>query len=93
MTAGDTTRLRLRADALDWREVDGEIVALDLRSSTYLGLNRTGAILWTTLARGATRQELLDRLTADFDVAREAAGRDVDEFVASLEAKGLLERM
>ena len=35
---------------LDWREVEGELVALDLRESRYLAVNRTGQVLWAALA-------------------------------------------
>ena len=81
---------RLRDGELEWREVEGEIVALDLRESTYLSVNRTGTVLWPRLAAGATRDELLAALTASFDVDAEAAGRDVDAFLAALRARGLL---
>ena len=56
--------LRLRPDAVAWREVDGEVIALGLESSTYFGTNSSGAILWRRLAEGTTRAELVNRLAA-----------------------------
>ena len=41
--------MRLRTDAVEWREVEGEIVALDLRDEMYLGVNGSGAVLWPLL--------------------------------------------
>jgi hypothetical protein len=84
-------QLKLRAEQLTWEVVEGEIVALDLASSEYLGLNGTGAALWQRLAAGATRDELIDGLVARFDVAADQAGRDVDAFVADLGTLGLLD--
>ena len=86
-----TETLRLRPDALDWREVEGEIVALDLRESTYVAVNRTGASIWPALLEGATRDELVGRLQGTFDIDRSRAEADVDAFVQSLRQRDLLE--
>ena len=83
-------RFQLRDGELEWREVEGEIVALDLRASTYLSVNKAGTALWPHLTTGVSRDELVAVLTARFDIDAEAAGRDVDSFVGMLEEKGLL---
>ena len=82
--------LRVRADALEWREVEGEIVALDLRRSQYLAINPSGAALWPALLEGASREELVERLCAEAGIDREAAGPDVDAFLAQLADHDLL---
>jgi coenzyme PQQ synthesis protein D (PqqD) len=86
-----TERLRLREDRLEWRLVENEIVALDLRQSLYLAVNQTGTTLWPGLVEGETRDQLLARLTRRFDVPKADAERDVDAFVSDLRARGLLE--
>ena len=83
--------MRLRAEALEWREVEGEVVALDVRSSQYLAINRTGAVLWPLLAAGTDRDALVGAVVREFDVDAETAGRDVDAFVAALDEQDLLE--
>src|SRR4051794_21546431 len=82
--------LRLRGHALEWREVEGEIVALDMDASEYVSANETGALLWNELARGTTRERLIAALTSRFDVDDETAARDADAFVAALRDHGLL---
>src|SRR4051795_2998601 len=42
--------MRLREHDLVWREIDGEIVLLDLASSKYLMINKTGTFLLQLLA-------------------------------------------
>lgn len=76
---------------LEWREVDGEVVALDLRSRTYLAVNRTGAALWSALVAGADREELAGRLVEAFDVSGEQAAADVEAFLDELSGQDLLE--
>lgn len=83
--------LRLRADALQWREVEGEIVVLDLQSSSYFAVNRSGAALWGALAAGATRDGLLTKLRDEFGLDSEQAADDVDAFLAVLGERDLLE--
>jgi hypothetical protein len=90
MSAED--RLQLRDVDLDWREVEGELVALDLRESRYLAVNRTGQVLWAALAEGATRAQLVERLIEDFDIDQARAAADVDAFTAGLESRDLLVR-
>jgi coenzyme PQQ synthesis protein D (PqqD) len=82
--------LQLRTRDLSWRELDGEIVALDGGRSLYVATNPTGTLLWRKLVAGTTRDELVDDLVASFAVAREKAAVDVDRFVADLRANGLL---
>jgi Coenzyme PQQ synthesis protein D (PqqD) len=83
--------LKLRAEALEWREVEGEVVALDVRASQYLAVNRTGAVLWPLLVAGTDREALVAAVLAEFEVDSATAQRDVDAFVAALREQDLLE--
>jgi hypothetical protein len=84
------SELRLQQTDLHWREIDGEIVALEARGSTYVATNATGADLWRALANGTTREELTDQLVRAYGIDRARAAADVDAFVAQLSAQGLL---
>ena len=90
MTRSST--VRLRSQQLDWRRIEGDIVALDLRRSEYLSVNATGAKLWEMLAEGATEESLREHLCQQFDVDAKLAERDVAAFLAELDAAGLVER-
>ncbi len=83
--------LRIRPDALEWREAEGEIVALDLRTSTYVAINRTGASLWPALIEGASREELVSTLEQRFGLDRARAEGDLDAFLELLRDRDLLE--
>ncbi|QNG38279.1 PqqD family protein [Geodermatophilaceae bacterium NBWT11] len=89
MSEGPT--IRLRPGAVSWREADGEVIALDLGTSDYLGVNATGAALWTRIAEGSTAAELVGVLQAQFDVSADRAAADVAAFVGDLRTRGLLE--
>jgi hypothetical protein len=72
--------------------LEGQVLALDGSTRVYLSVNRTGTVLWPALAAGATREEHLPRLVERFDVGDDAAARDLDVFLASLDARDLLAR-
>ena len=84
--------LRLREEDLSWRQIDAEIVAVDVVKSTYLSANESGAILWSLLVDGATRVELATALQDRYGIDRARAEADADAFVAALESRGLLRR-
>lgn len=90
--SSDEQVLKLRADAVDWRLVDGQVVALDRGRSVYLSINQAGAALWPAIAKGATREVLVGTLLQTFDVEPGRAGADVGAFVADLNERNLLEQ-
>ena len=85
------TTLRLRADAVRWREIDREVVAVDLGRSAYVSTNPSGTLLWRRLAGGATKDQLVDELVRSFEIEPEQAAEDVARFLHELDARNLLE--
>ena len=83
--------IRLKRDAVEWREVDGEIVVLDMNAAEYLRANSGGVTLWPALAEGTTRDALVDQLLDTHDIDRETAERDVDAFLEALAQRGVLD--
>ena len=69
------------------------VVAVGEAVKTFNGivnLNETGAFLWKALETGATKEELLEKLTAEYDVDEDTAKKDIDAFVAKLEEAKLV---
>ena len=85
------TELRLQGSRVDWREVDGELIALARAESVYLAGNASAAILWRALADGTTETSLEALLVSTYGISAEAARADVAAFLADLGARGLLE--
>lgn len=83
--------LKLRDDRVRWREVDEDVVAVDVDRSTYLSTNGSGALLWLELAGGTTRDRLVERLAQAYLIDDERAAADVDDFLSELNGQGLLE--
>lgn len=85
-----TARLAPSPDALA-REIDGEVLLLDLRSSEYFGLPGTGAEVWALIEERKTVTEIADTLASRYPDDAEAVRRDVHELVDALAAARLIE--
>ncbi|MCA1735534.1 MAG: PqqD family protein [Actinobacteria bacterium] len=84
------TRLSLRPEALDWVDVEEEVVVLDSDRSIYLATNPSGAVLWRRLIEGATQRDLEVALVEAFEISHDRAAVDVATFVDQLHSLGLL---
>lgn len=87
----DSVRHQLRAVDVAWREVDGELLVLDLRTSGYLSINATGKELWSRLLDGATQDELATALVETHGIDEQQAHRDVGAFIDLLHDRQLLD--
>jgi hypothetical protein len=84
---------RHREQDLSWREIDDEVILLDLRNAQYLQLNPTGAVLWKRLAKGATVSDLAECLQQHYSLDASRASSDAVAFVTSCVQKQLLHRV
>ena len=83
--------LRLQSSRVDWREVEGELIALARAESIYLAGNASAAVLWRALAEGTTETNLRHCWCRPTASPLDAARADVSTFLADLGARGLLE--
>jgi hypothetical protein len=75
----------------EWRLVDGESVIVNVETSYYYGLNRSGTLVWTALAdRALSAEELAGELAAAFGIDRARARDDVDALLAELTRENLV---
>jgi len=56
-----------------------------------ISLNETGKLLFETLQKGATRNELIKTLTEHYDVEAEQVNNDVDGFLDVLRKHNILD--
>ena len=83
----DIVKLR---EGVEWRQVEREILALDTNSSTFFNTNSAGALLWSALSAGRTREQLADALVSEYKIDSQTAQRDVDAFISVLARHSLL---
>lgn len=88
---GSAQLLVLRAERIEFVNVEGEIVVLDKVNSLYYSVNETAVKLWLALRDGTTEAALRQLLSDEDGLNAERAAADVTAFLAQLESAGLLE--
>lgn len=73
------------------RRVGEEQVLLNLENETYYGLDPVGSRLIELAGQGATLEEIIDLLFAEFEVDRKQLEIDVRRIAAELVVAGLIE--
>ena len=70
------------------------VVPIGEAAKTFKGviaLNETAKVLWLTLEKGAEINDLVDALTAEYEVDRETALRSSEKFIEKLKDANVIE--
>ena len=67
-----------------WRKVNDETVILNLETSVYYTVNRTGALIWELLAKGRPAEKIAQALAAEYELSPGQAAEDVCEFLKAV---------
>jgi hypothetical protein len=84
------SRVQASVDVV-FRDLDGEMVLLDLRSGIYFSLDGVGTRVWQLIEQHGCLADVLAALTHEYDVPAARCAADLLAFVALLGEKGLLE--
>lgn len=85
----ETRRVRI-PEHVEFNQVDGDYVLLDLRRGTYYGLDRVASVIWRGLSDHGDPQRALEDVLARFHVDESKARGDLDSLLRDLESQGLL---
>jgi hypothetical protein len=72
------------------REVDGEVVVLDVETDKVHQLNATASFIWRLCEEGQAPEVMARRLAERFDVAESVAFQDASVIIEQLRALGLV---
>ena len=80
-------------EKLSWRDVNGELVALDVVTGEYHVFNDIGRLIWLAIAEEKTDMDaLIQDITAAFDITADEIVNDIKSFVDDLTVRELLIR-
>ena len=60
-----------------WRNIEQEVIILNLDSGFYYGLNKTAALVWTRLTEKKTSDEISQELAKEYGLTLKKAKEDV----------------
>src|SRR5215216_1359767 len=64
--------------------IDGEAIIMNLSTGIYCSMDRVGAVVWGWIERGHTLAEMVDGLSALYEVPPEQARADLDRLIDQL---------
>ncbi len=77
-------------DNYSWRDVNDELVVLNLQSGEYFTFNAVGRLIWLSLNDGKTVEEIAHTVVAEYATSEEKAVADVKAFITNLVSEKLL---
>ena len=87
--------MKIKKDFILRKVADSYVVVpvgkMTLDFNGIINLNETGAFLFGELQKGADREELIERLLAEYDVTQEKAASDIDIFIKKVKDADVLE--
>lgn len=75
------------------RELEGELVVLNLETGLYFGLDEVGVVIWERLTDGDTLEGATAAVVERYDVDRERAETDIVALVEKLREASLVEEI
>ena len=82
--------IRIRKDVV-FRDLEGELVLLNLHTGVYFGLDPIGTAVWRLIDGARSPSEIVTTMTAEYDVDAETCRVDLDQFLEALRANDLIE--
>ena len=73
------------------RELEGEMILLDVPSATYFSLNETGTQVWSLLQAHATVEKVCDEVARKHSLPAEQMMSDLIPFLEQLLDAGLIQ--
>ncbi len=77
------------------REVAGNYVVIAcgddvLDFNSVITVNELGSIIWNGIEDGKNKTEIIDLILSEYDIDKDTASSDFDEFVTLLKSQGII---
>lgn len=80
----------IKNDSIVDTKIDNEVVMMNAQLGHYFGLDDIGTVIWELLDEPMTEQELVQKLTLQFNISTEQCEKDIKPFINGLLRNGML---
>ena len=70
--------------------LEGQSLLLQVSSGNYFGLNQVGSLVWESVQKGTTFDQIVADVLQAYDAERKRVEDDVEELLSTLESEGLI---
>lgn len=74
-----------------FRMIEDQVVLIDAEGENVMILTEVGSFIWNLLDGQADKESLLENIVDQYEVERSNAESDLDEFLAQLKARRLID--
>jgi hypothetical protein len=85
-----TSHARVNEDVV-FRDLEGELVLLNLKTGVYFGIDPIGTRIWHLMQEHRSLREIRDALLEEYEVTKRQCEDDLLRFVGLLREKDLIE--
>jgi hypothetical protein len=78
------------SERVNWRDVKGETVVLNIESGVFYTLNEVGRFIWELIADGHNFESITSQITNRFEVSPEQSRDDAEKFITRLVEENVL---
>jgi hypothetical protein len=86
-----TVRLQPREQEVAAKVIDGEAILINLANGIYYSMDKVAALIWESIQKRCSLEEMVDTLVRRYDVAKEEAAADVHRLAQELLQENLVE--
>ena len=80
----------IRKDVV-FRDLEGELVLLNLNTGVYFGLDSVGSAIWRLIDGSRSTSEIVSAMTAEYEVDAATCRADLDRFLDALRVNDLVD--
>ena len=84
------TKFKLN-EMITWRDVDDELIVLELESGNYFSMNDVGRFIWLKVIEEKDFGTIVDLITSEYDTIEDQAIHDASHFIKGLIEKKIIE--
>ena len=82
-------KIQIKKDVI-FKELDDEMIIMDMNSGRYFGLNETGAKIWSLLNDHHNIGTIINLLHDEYEISKEKCKKEVIAFIQDILDKGLI---
>ncbi len=75
-----------------WRDVNDEVVVLNVKSGEYFTFNDVGRFVWKAISSGKNVDESVRMVVDEYDVEPEKAASEIRDFIRNIVAQKMLKK-
>lgn len=84
-------RLKPKSDQVAAKVMDGEAVIIDLNTGVYYSMDEAGGLIWTLIEAAQSMGDIVNAVTAAYDVAPAQARSDLEQLVGKMMDENLVQ--